>query len=96
MSLTKSPQDKTGHALDHAARKELVRMLYHPNFSSNPDDSLRLVNEVLRPSRPLSHADVDDITDEQVGQLLERLRPILRDRRDVVIARIKRMLCDPI
>jgi len=71
-------------------------MLYHPDHSSNFDDSLRLVREILPRQEPLSHADIDHLSDDEVSQLVERLRPILGGRRKMVLARLKQMLSDPL
>ncbi len=62
--------------------RELIRIMYHPNFSSDPDQSLYVANRELRCSPPLTHATVKQLTEKAARFLIERLRPIFRDRRE--------------
>jgi len=72
--------------------EELKNLLYNPNFSSDPDRSLAILNEISGRAKRLKHADIDRLEDGEAAVLASRLREILRDRRGDIILRAKKRL----
>ncbi len=76
------PVAETDRPATDETMRELVRIMYHPNFCSDPDQSLYVANRKLGCSPPLTHATVKHLTERAARFLIERLKPIFRDRRE--------------
>jgi len=74
------------------ALDELRRLLYNPNYSSDPDRTLALLNEKLRRAAPLTHADIDRLDPATAAEAVACLSDSVKDRRGDIIARAKKRL----